>query len=101
MKKILILLPVLLLVIACIGETSVIPTDAILPTLEMSNLPEVGAPQLTQFHFINETEGWGVTETEVVRTNDGGVRWFNVTPQGPPSSVMPPLRSSTRKPPGC
>jgi photosystem II stability/assembly factor-like uncharacterized protein len=25
-------------------------------------------------------DGWGVTETQIVRTNDGGITWYNVTP---------------------
>jgi len=31
-------------------------------------------------HFLNELDGWGVTETQIVRTNDGGITWYNVTP---------------------
>ncbi len=86
MKKIFLLIPIFLLVIACAGEVSVpapLPGEAPLMTLETGTLPEVEAPQLTKFHFINENEGWGVTESQIVRTNDGGVRWFNVTPDGP------------------
>jgi len=37
---------------------------------------------LISIHFLNELDGWGVTETQVVRTNDGGVTWYNVTPPG-------------------
>jgi photosystem II stability/assembly factor-like uncharacterized protein len=33
-------------------------------------------------HFLSELEGWGVTETQIVRTNDGGLTWHNVTPPG-------------------
>jgi len=35
---------------------------------------------LVSIHFINELDGWGVTETQIVRTNDGGITWYNVTP---------------------
>jgi len=42
--------------------------------------PLVDAPALTSVHFINSLDGWGVTETQIVRTNDGGVTWYNVTP---------------------
>jgi photosystem II stability/assembly factor-like uncharacterized protein len=35
---------------------------------------------LVEIQFLNELDGWGVTETQVVRTNDGGVTWYNVTP---------------------
>ena len=42
--------------------------------------PIVEAPALVSIQFLNELDGWGVTETQVVRTNDGGVTWYNVTP---------------------
>ena len=40
----------------------------------------VESPAFTEIQFLNELDGWGVTETYVVRTNDGGVTWYNVTP---------------------
>src|SRR5215212_1503099 len=40
----------------------------------------VEAPALVSLDFLNELDGWGVTETQIVRTNDGGVTWYNVTP---------------------
>ena len=42
--------------------------------------PVVEAPALIQVHFLNELDGWGVTEAQIVRTNDGGITWYNVTP---------------------
>ena len=42
--------------------------------------PLVEAPALVNFHFINELDGWGITGTQIVRTNDGGITWYNVTP---------------------
>ena len=42
--------------------------------------PLVEAPALLNFHFLNEVDGWGITETQIVRTNDGGITWYNVTP---------------------
>ena len=44
------------------------------------NAPLVEAPGLVDIHFLNENDGWGVTDTQIVRTNDGGVTWYNVTP---------------------
>jgi photosystem II stability/assembly factor-like uncharacterized protein len=44
--------------------------------------PIVEAPALVNFHFINELDGWGATQTQIVRTNDGGGNWYNVTPPG-------------------
>src|SRR5215510_1363193 len=42
--------------------------------------PLVESPALFEVHFLNELDGWGITETQIVRTNDGGVTWYNVTP---------------------
>jgi len=44
------------------------------------NAPLVESPALVEIHFLNELDGWGVTATQIVRTNDGGVTWYNVTP---------------------
>jgi len=44
------------------------------------NAPLVESPALVEIQFLNELDGWGVTETQIVRTNDGGVTWYNVTP---------------------
>lgn len=42
--------------------------------------PIVESPALVTVHFLNELDGWGKTETQIVRTNDGGITWYNVTP---------------------
>src|SRR5258706_2005335 len=42
--------------------------------------PIVEAPSLVDMHFLNDHDGWGVTETQILRTNDGGVTWYKVTP---------------------
>ena len=42
----------------------------------------VDAPQLTSIHMLDELNGWGITETAVLRTNDGGVTWYDLTPPG-------------------
>jgi photosystem II stability/assembly factor-like uncharacterized protein len=44
------------------------------------NAPLVESPALVSIQFINELDGWAVTETQIVRTNDGGITWYNVTP---------------------
>ncbi len=74
--------------LACVG-TTVTPAPVEPPiltpepptaTVSPINLPLAESPQLVQFHFINENDGWGTTETKVVRTNDGGVTWYDATP---------------------
>lgn len=42
--------------------------------------PLVEVPALVSVQFVNSLDGWGVTETQIVRTNDGGITWYNVTP---------------------
>jgi hypothetical protein len=42
--------------------------------------PRIELPAFTEIEFFNELDGWGVTETYLVRTNDGGVTWYDVTP---------------------
>ncbi len=44
------------------------------------NAPLIESPTLVSIRFLNELDGWGVTETQIVRTNDGGITWYNVTP---------------------
>lgn len=73
------------LVLACAGGTALqtsIATTSPAETSQPSQLPVVNSPQLTQFHFFNENDGWGVTESQIVRTNDGGINWFDATPGG-------------------
>jgi photosystem II stability/assembly factor-like uncharacterized protein len=44
------------------------------------NEARIEAPALLEFEFLNELDGWGITETKIVRTNDGGFTWYEVTP---------------------
>lgn len=44
--------------------------------------PLIESPSIIFINMLDEVYGWGVTETEVVSTNDGGVTWYNVTPPG-------------------
>ncbi len=61
-------------------------TDA--PPTPYSDTPSPGtifaplaeAPALIELDMLNELEGWGVSETNILRTNDGGTTWYNVTP---------------------
>jgi photosystem II stability/assembly factor-like uncharacterized protein len=42
--------------------------------------PVIESPALLEIQFFNELDGWGLTERYLVRTNDGGFTWYNVTP---------------------
>lgn len=61
-------------------EDAPVPYPGDTPSPPEVNAPLVESPALTSIHFINSLDGWGVTETQIVRTNDGGVTWYNVTP---------------------
>lgn len=45
-------------------------------------LPVVEAPQLTSMRFFDDSNGWGMTSSNVLRTEDGGTTWLDVSPAG-------------------
>ena len=46
------------------------------------NAPIVDSPSIININMLDTINGWGISNTEILRTNDGGVTWYNVTPQG-------------------
>ncbi len=50
------------------------------PSPPKLDAPIVEVPSLDTIHFINSLDGWGVTEKQIVRTNDGGITWYDITP---------------------
>lgn len=42
--------------------------------------PLTEAPELIDLEMFNVIDGWGVSLAQIVRTNDGGVTWYNVSP---------------------
>jgi photosystem II stability/assembly factor-like uncharacterized protein len=87
MKRILNVLFLLVFVTACSNDTSsprsaeFPPTPYIdTPSPAEISAPRVEAPALLELNMFNELEGWGVTDTQIVRTNDGGITWYDVTP---------------------
>ena len=69
------------LITACAAPPESTPTpypDTLSPA--EINAPLVESPALVSIQFLNELDGWGVTETQIVRTNDGGITWYNVMP---------------------
>jgi photosystem II stability/assembly factor-like uncharacterized protein len=50
------------------------------PSPPKINAALIEAPVLVKIQFLNELDGWGVTETEIARTNDGGITWYDVSP---------------------
>ena len=66
-------------------ETLVAPAaPATLAVSSSINAPVVSSPGLAYIHMVDEKNGWGITDTKVVRTDDGGVTWHDVTPPNPP-----------------
>src|ERR1044071_5816549 len=64
-----------------IPDTQVPPT----PLPDTPSPPKINAsliqsPALVRIDMMDELNGWGVTEREIARTNDGGLTWYNVTP---------------------
>lgn len=59
-----------------------IPETPIPATLEPAEIdaPLVQSPELIKIQFLTPRDGWGVTATQIVRTNDGGITWYDVTP---------------------
>jgi photosystem II stability/assembly factor-like uncharacterized protein len=85
-----VILLAVLLTVGCLasvpgGPTTVpdTPTASIVTSLPPPvSAPVVENPQLISFHMLSELDGWGITESAVLRTNDGGTTWHDVTPPG-------------------
>ncbi|HRK89492.1 MAG TPA: hypothetical protein PK152_10190 [Anaerolineales bacterium] len=59
-------------------ESMTAPEETPLP--DEINAPLIDSPSLINIEMLDEVYGWGITEENIVRTNDGGVTWYNVTP---------------------
>ena len=83
-KPLLCLLLLVLMISACSqntnGATSTLAPYADTPVAAEIEAALVESPALIALDMFNELDGWGVSDTDIVRTNDGGVTWYNVTP---------------------
>lgn len=62
-----------------------VSTDTATPSPAVTVAP--GAIQ--RFKMTDETHGWAISEIGILRTDNGGAGWFNVTPPGlPPSNAL-------------
>jgi photosystem II stability/assembly factor-like uncharacterized protein len=50
------------------------------PTLVAINATEVSPPGLVSIHMVDEKNGWGISDTNLLRTVDGCLTWYNVGP---------------------
>ncbi len=63
-----------------VTQPSLAPRGTPLPA--SIDAPLIESPSIIFINMLDEVYGWAVTETELIRTNDGGVTWYNVTPPG-------------------
>ena len=82
MRRIITLVVLALILSACSKPATSTPTPAVTVAPPTLSAPVVSAPAFTAFHMIDTTNGWAITDTGVVRTNDGGLTWHDVTPSG-------------------
>jgi photosystem II stability/assembly factor-like uncharacterized protein len=84
MKRIIALVGLALILSACSKPATVTPTPPPPVTVAPSTLsaPVSPAPAFDALRMIDAINGWAITDTGVVRTNDGGVSWHDVTPAG-------------------
>ncbi len=84
MKQIIALVVFSLILSACSKSVTATPTLPATVTFAPPTLsaPVVSSPAFTALHMIDVTNGWAITDTGVVRTNDGGATWHDVTPSG-------------------
>ncbi|HEX8991946.1 MAG TPA: hypothetical protein VF784_09730 [Anaerolineales bacterium] len=47
------------------------------------NAPVITSPALARIAMLDENNGWGISDTAVLRTTDGGSTWYNLSPQNP------------------
>lgn len=56
----------------------IVSTDT--PAPVVIDAPQIESPALVKLDMLSELNGWGITETQIARTNDGGKTWYDVTP---------------------
>ena len=67
------------LVTATIAAPSPLPAT---PTPQTLPFPTISAPEIISLKMVNIHDGWALTENAVLRTNDGGLTWYEITPAG-------------------
>src|SRR5512140_3255311 len=76
-----------LLLVACTPELIPRPAPAAptVPRATPTPLPINGAavtsPALATIHMLDENDGWGISDTTILRTQDGGQTWYDVGPK--------------------
>lgn len=60
------------------SQSAVAPQGTPLP--DEINAPLIDTPSIVNIEMLDEVYGWAVTDEHIIRTNDGGVTWYDVTP---------------------
>jgi photosystem II stability/assembly factor-like uncharacterized protein len=87
LRRILVVLLAFILV-ACTPELIPRPQPAstlapATPTLAPPTGPVVVSPGLATIRMLDEMNGWGISDSDVLRTADGGSSWHAVSPENP------------------
>jgi len=67
---------------ALTSEPLASPTPDSVLSASVPDLPVISNPALIQINMLDLMNGWGTTETNLVRTVDGGLTWYDMTPPG-------------------
>jgi len=59
-------------------QSAIAPQNTPLPN--EINAPLIDSPAIVNIEMLDEVYGWAVTDENIIRTNDGGVTWYDVTP---------------------
>jgi photosystem II stability/assembly factor-like uncharacterized protein len=62
-------------------QSALPPSDGT-PLPDEIDAPLIDSPSIINIEMMDEVYGWGITERRIIRTNDGGVTWYDVTPPG-------------------
>jgi len=70
------------------AQASEVPSFGVSPVEQATPVPQpinssvVTDPQFNTLHMLTELDGWALSDKAILRTNDGGSTWYDVTPPG-------------------
>jgi len=65
-----------------VGATVVVDTIQLPTTPDLDGQPVVKPEAISRIDMLDAQNGWMITDTSVLRTVDGSLTWYNVTPPG-------------------
>ena len=69
-----------------IKPTSTTAAVPVLDTATAPELPVVASPQINDLQMLDASTGWAIGNGTIMRTDDGGTTWLDVSPSGLSSS---------------